>query len=115
MVDIKSVVRLHLKHFKGDGTNLFESSIFTIFYLKVLYLQHNGNTPLQLFCLHLKYIFHLYLKYKIHEKFFKNLLMGTCEKILKTSLHEKERKKQYLYPSTGIICCCSVAKFSPAL
>lgn len=68
MVDIKSVVRLHLKHFKGDGTNLFESSIFTIFYLKVLYLQHNGNTPFQLFYLHLKYIFHLYLKYKISMK-----------------------------------------------
>ena len=82
MVDIKSVVRLHLKHFKGDVTNLFESSIFTILYLKVLYLQHSGN--------------------KIPKKIFRNLLMGTCEKILKTSLCEKERKKQYLYPSTGM-------------
>ena len=71
MVDIKSVVRLHLKHFKGDTTNLFESSIFTIFYLKVLYLQHSGNTLFQLFYLHLKYIFHLYLKYKYMRNFSK--------------------------------------------
>lgn len=76
---------------KGDGTILYKSSVFTIFYLKGQYLQHERNTSFQLFYLHLKCI----RTYEIFPNSLNGHMWANVED------HIKERKKQYSYPSSS--------------